>query len=100
MKTTLFAACLLLASCGAQATSTLRCSSAIISLNDYAGEVLDKCGAPQSQTELGYREVVDAYGYRSEQPAEEWVYGPRSGMYYYLQFVGGYLTKIESKRKP
>lgn len=29
---------------------------------------------------------------------EEWVYGPVNGMYYYLDFIGGRLSTVESKR--
>ena len=29
---------------------------------------------------------------------EEWVYGPVNGMYYYLDFIGGRLNSVESKR--
>ncbi len=34
----------------------------------------------------------------SEVQIEEWAYGPRNGMYYYLRFEGNRLVKIESKR--
>lgn len=89
--------CLLLAGL-AQASSTLRCGSQLISTQDLASEIEAKCGAPVSRDFLGYREVVDVYGYVNQLAIEEWVYGPRSGMYYFLRLEGNRLIKIESKR--
>lgn len=80
------------------AGSTLRCGSALISTGDLASEIRDKCGEPFSADLLGYREVRDYYGYISEVAIEEWVYGPRSGMYYFLRLEGNRLVRIESKR--
>ncbi|HLD66928.1 MAG TPA: DUF2845 domain-containing protein [Pseudomonas sp.] len=91
--------CLLLLVGTAQASSTLRCESKLISLEDSSGEVLAKCGEPLSRDMLGYREILDDYGFRQEVQVEEWVYGPRSGMYHYLKFEGNRLKKIDSKRK-
>ncbi|VXB41897.1 conserved exported hypothetical protein [Pseudomonas sp. 8AS] len=97
----LLATSLLLSLCcaTAQAGSTLRCGSQLISTNDIASEVLSKCGEPVSRDFLGYREVVDYYGYTSEVPVEEWTYGPKNGMYYFLRLEGNRLVKIDSKRK-
>lgn len=89
--------CLLLAN-HAEAGSTLRCGSALISLDDLSSEIQAKCGNPVSRDSLGYREVVGYYGYSSEVLVEEWIYGPRNGMYYYLRLEGNRLVKIESKR--
>jgi hypothetical protein len=44
---------------------------------------------------LGY--TLDAHG-NNEFLVEEWVYGPRNGMNYYLRFEGGRLKSVESKR--
>ncbi|MES2818623.1 MAG: DUF2845 domain-containing protein [Pseudomonadota bacterium] len=97
MKTAL-ALCLLLAAGTTQAASTLRCESKLISLQDHSSEVLDKCGEPRSRDSLGYRQILDDYGYPQEVQVEEWIYGPRNGMYHYLRFEGARLTKIDSKR--
>jgi len=42
--------------------------------------------------------VVDYYGFVTEVALEEWVYGPKNGMLYFLRFEGNRVTKIESKR--
>lgn len=89
---------LLLALGSAQASSTLRCNSNLISLDDTTSEVLDKCGAPISRADLGYRVVVDKYNMRNEVQVEEWVYGPQNGMYQFLRFEGNRLRNISSKR--
>ena len=47
---------------------------------------------------MGYREVLDEYGFYNEVAVEEWAYGPRNGMYQFLRFEGNRLIKIESKR--
>jgi hypothetical protein len=78
--------------------ATLRCGSALISTDDLGGEVLEKCGEPVSRDFLGYREVVDVYGFRTEVAVEEWIYGPRHGMYHFLRFEGNRLRRIDSKR--
>lgn len=91
-------ALLLLAPCCAQASSTLRCDSGLVSLDDTTNEVSSKCGEPLSRDFLGYREVLDEYGFYNEVAVEEWSYGPRNGMYQFLRFQGNRLIKIESKR--
>lgn len=83
---------------GANASSTLRCESGLISLEDASSVVASKCGEPMSREFVGYREVVDVYGFRNEVAVEEWVYGPRNGMYQFLRFEGNRLVKINSKR--
>lgn len=97
MKTSLLLACLLLSPLS-QAASTLRCQSNLISLNDRTSEVQAKCGDPVTREFLGYHEVIDYYGGSHQVAIEEWSYGPRNGMYYYLRFEGNLLVKIESKR--
>ncbi|MDH4567243.1 DUF2845 domain-containing protein [Pseudomonas sp. BN414] len=91
-------ASLLLALGNAHASSTLRCNSNLISLDDTTGEVLEKCGEPISRADLGFKEVVDEYYRRNEVRVEEWVYGPRNGMYQFLRFEGNRLRNIDSKR--
>ncbi|UYP31361.1 DUF2845 domain-containing protein [Pseudomonas sp. Z8(2022)] len=82
----------------AEASSTYRCGSALVSKSAPSAEVLSKCGEPVSRDFLGYREVVDSYGFRNEVNVEEWIYGPKNGMYHFLRFEGGRLTEIRSKR--
>ena len=73
-------------------------------LEDYChgyvriGPVSSKCGEPISREFVGYREVLDEYGFYNEVAVEEWAYGPRNGMYQFLRFEGNRLIKIESKR--
>lgn len=98
MRTPLLALLTLLLTTGAEAGSTLRCGSNLISLDDIASEVEAKCGTPVSRDNLGYREVTDYYGFTQEVLVEEWIYGPKNGMYYYLRLQGNRLVKIESKR--
>ncbi|MDM8351197.1 DUF2845 domain-containing protein [Pseudomonas sp. sp1636] len=83
---------------GSVQAATWRCGSALISTDDTSSEVLDKCGEPQSRDFLGYREIIDSYGFRNEVAVEEWSYGPRNGMYHFLRFEGNRLRKIDSKR--
>ena len=82
----------------AQASSTYRCGSALVSKDAPTSEVQHKCGESVSRDFLGYKEVTDAYGFRNEVNVEEWIYGPRNGMYHFLRFEGGRLTDIRSKR--
>lgn len=88
----------LLLTLNAEAGSTLRCGSRLISSGDDSSEILAKCGEPQQRAFLGYREVLDDWGFRQEVGVEEWVYGPRNGMYYFLRLEGNRLANISSKR--
>ncbi|MCQ4328952.1 DUF2845 domain-containing protein [Stutzerimonas stutzeri] len=89
---------LLVFACNAQASSTHRCGSALVSLEASAAEVKSKCGEPASASLVGYKEVLDDYGFRHEVQVEEWVYGPASGMYHFLRFEGNRLRQIDSQR--
>lgn len=82
----------------AEAGSTLRCQSQLISLTDHTHEVQSKCGEPHSKDFLGYRQVFDEYGGSRQVGIALWSYGPRNGMYYYLRFEANRLVKIDSKR--
>jgi hypothetical protein len=95
---TLAAVILLAFASHAQAGSTLRCGSALVSLDDSAPEVAQKCGEPASRVFVGYQEAPGYGGRYNQMPIEEWVYGPNNGMYQRLRFIGNRLTQIDSKR--
>ncbi|WP_349616290.1 DUF2845 domain-containing protein [Azotobacter salinestris] len=78
--------------------ATLRCDNRLISTGDSIHEVLTKCGEPVSRDLLGYRERRDDWGFHHELVVEEWVYGPRNGMYYFLRFEDNRLVDIDSRR--
>jgi len=85
-----------------EASSTMRCGNALVSLGDRPIEVQDKCGEAHSREMLGYRtvRVRSFYGFRQEEVAvEEWSYLLRGGMLYFLRFEGSRLVDIKSKRK-
>lgn len=82
----------------AQASSTYRCGSGLVSLDDSAAEVAHKCGEPASRDFTGYKQIVDDYGFTQEVPVEEWTYGPNRGMYHFLRFEGNRLRGIDSER--
>lgn len=89
---------LLLSATLAEASSTFRCGSALVSKGAPTVEVAGKCGEPSSRAFVGYKDVLDQYGFRNEVSVEEWVYGPRNGMYHFLRFEGERLREIRSKR--
>src|SRR5690606_26962599 len=92
------AVCRLLFNSPLQAASTYRCGSRLVSLDDSAFEVLNTCGEPASRQSIGYKLQADDYGWRQEVSVEEWIYGPKNGMYHYLRFEGNRLRQIDSKR--
>lgn len=94
----LFLLSLVAFACSVQASSTHRCGSALVSLEASTGEVLQKCGEPTSASLVGYKEVLDNYGFRHEVQIEEWTYGPTNGMYHFLRFEGNRLRQIDSQR--
>ncbi len=79
--------------------ATLRCGSALISTGDHALEVQEKCGEPASRSVIGYRQRGDHWSNYEEVRIDEWIYGPRSGMYYFLRFEANRLTEIRSQRR-
>lgn len=93
MHKLVFATLLIFATGTAQAS--LRCEHGIASEGDRTTEVRIKCGDPVSQGLTGY--TYDENGNR-EFAQEEWVYGPKGGMLYFLQFEGERLKRIESRR--
>ncbi|TLX54949.1 hypothetical protein DN824_16045 [Stutzerimonas nosocomialis] len=82
----------------ALASSTYRCGSQLVSRDATTSEVLSKCGPPASETLIGFKEIVDVYGFRNEVQVEEWIYGPNNGMLHYLRFEGNRLMRIDSRR--
>ncbi|WP_252272822.1 DUF2845 domain-containing protein [Pseudomonas subflava] len=94
MNKLLLASLLVVVASNAQA-ATLRCENGIADRGDRTSEVLRKCGTPVSQSVTGY--VLDNNG-NHKFVKEEWVYGPRSGMIYFLQFEGERLVRVNSKR--
>lgn len=75
--------------------STFRCGTQLVSLGDRAFQVLRKCGEPLAREPVGY--TLGEFD-RREMLIEEWVYGPRNGMLYFLRFEGGRLTSIDGRR--
>jgi hypothetical protein len=82
----------------AQAGATLRCNSALVSVNDSTSTVLRKCGEPAGRSAAGYVRATDDSGRRVSLPVEQWSYGPSYGMYHYLRFEGDRLVSIRSER--
>lgn len=82
----------------AQASSTHRCGSALVSLDASTAEVRAKCGEPTSAAQIGFKNIIDDYGFRQEVLVEEWTYGPNHGMYHFLRFEGNRLRRIDSQR--
>ncbi|WP_341962600.1 DUF2845 domain-containing protein [Pseudomonas sp. RC10] len=81
---------------GAQAS--MRCENGIASEGDSTEQVLQKCGAPASREPTGMIEDRRVLDRREFIGSEEWVYGPRGGMYQYLRFEGSKLVRIRSQR--
>jgi len=90
---------LLLAGSPIQASTTLRCGNGLVSSGSTTAEVQAKCGTPLTRDPLGSITRIGNYGESYELQVEEWSYGPRSGMYYFLRFEGGRLVRVDSKRK-
>lgn len=98
LKAPLLSLTLLLIADSAYASATFRCGSSLVSTDDRSIEVENKCGAPLSRDVVASKVIYGYYGERSEVLVEEWAYGPRNGMYYYLRFEGNRLVDIDSKR--
>ena len=76
----------------AYASEYFRCGCHLIEIGDPKYQVIKQCGKPVSKDITGYTQK--GYGMK----IEELIYGPRSGIYYYLKFIGNRLVKIESIR--
>jgi len=92
--------CLLLVALSAPlSAATMRCDRDLVGPGDRSSEVLDKCGKPDRREVVGYRQRGDSGGGIDEVRIEEWTYGPRDGMYYFLRFEGNRLETIDSDRE-
>ncbi len=75
------------------AEASMRCGTALIYEGERSVEVLRKCGEPDQRevtppsSQLGGGVTV-----------EQWVYGPRNGVYRYLRFLDGKLVEIRMER--
>lgn len=74
---------------------SMRCGSQLVSLGDRSFEVLRKCGEPGYRDNPGY---TLGPAHRTELRIEEWIYGPKNGMQYFLRFEGNRLVAIERRR--
>lgn len=74
---------------------TFRCGSQLVSTGDRAFEVERACGEPQIRDLVGYALSPNE---RREAVIEEWVYGPRNGMFNILTFEANRLIRIETRR--
>jgi len=89
---------LLLLTLALDANATMRCGTALISNGDSAQTVLQKCGAPNTQTSEGPALRANGVPYRDSAKVSHWVYGPRSGGYQHLRFIDDKLVSIETRR--
>jgi hypothetical protein len=96
---------LALSLCSINAAFALRCGHQLVELGDYKGDVLARCGAPESiatrtkivgSTLRHPLRTLDLQQYEEIQ-IEEWVYNFGSlRLQQYLRFENGELTEIKS----
>jgi len=75
------------------AQASMRCGNALINEGEFTVDVLRKCGEPD-QREVTPPSSPQGGGVTVEQ----WVYGPRNGVYRYLRFLDGKLVEIRVAR--
>ncbi|WP_341964129.1 DUF2845 domain-containing protein [Pseudomonas sp. RC10] len=80
------------------AEASMRCDNGIASEGDAMAQVIQKCGSPASREQIATGEDRRDIDRRKYTTIEQWVYGPRSGMYQYLRFEGGKLVQIKGER--
>ncbi len=98
LRSVVFVLLLLGWSAASFASSTFRCNSTLVSLGASMQEVRNKCGEPVAKEDLGFKQVINQYSHSHQVHVAEWLYGPKGGMYYFLRFEGGNLSKISSTR--
>jgi hypothetical protein len=99
---------LVLSLCSFNAISAMRCGHKLVQLGDYKGDVLARCGEPESvetrtkivgSTLHHPHRTLDIQQYEEIQ-IEEWVYNPGpSRLQQYLRFENGELKEIKSLRR-
>jgi hypothetical protein len=94
---TVAASLTLLAAAAAHGDDSMRCDSALVSVNDSMNTVLRKCGEPSGRGPISYLKNTDGKQ-REEIPVQQWTYGPTYGMYHYLRFEGDRLADITGER--
>lgn len=80
------------------ANASMRCPKGIVSGGETTFEVLHKCGEPDSKERIERVLGSDGLPVTNSATIENWVYGPKNGMYRFLKFIDGTLVKIESHR--
>jgi hypothetical protein len=75
--------------------STFRCDNGLVAVGDHRFQVMQKCGTPNSQDDVGYTITRDG---KRELKIEHWIYGPKGGLYHLLVFEGGILKDISNFR--
>ncbi|MDH0704533.1 DUF2845 domain-containing protein [Pseudomonas toyotomiensis] len=75
------------------AQASMRCGNALINEGELTVDVLRKCGEPDQ------REMIPPSSPQGGGvTVEQWVYGPRNGVYRYLRFLDGKLVEIRVAR--
>lgn len=73
--------------------ASMRCGNALIDEGQLSADVLRICGEPDQ------REVIPASTQQGGGvTVEQWIYGPRNGVYRYLRFLDGKLVEIRTTR--
>lgn len=79
---------------------TWRCGTKLVTLDDLAIQVREKCGDPVSEEVIGYTlRSIYRDGVQREFKIEQWIYGPEQGYYHVLRFEAGRLRDIDNVRQ-
>ena len=75
------------------AQASMRCGNTLVNEGELTVDVLRKCGEPD------HCEVIPPSSPQGGGvTVEQWVYGPRNGVYRYLRFLDGKLVEIRVAR--
>jgi hypothetical protein len=80
------------------ASATMRCGTALISLGDTADVVRQKCGAPDSSVDQLPALTANGVPRLNAAKVSMWIYGPRNGARQHLRFIEDKLVDIDTKR--
>ncbi|TBU93466.1 DUF2845 domain-containing protein [Phytopseudomonas dryadis] len=78
--------------------ASMRCGTALVTLDDTLEQVQEKCGDPEQRRINPPALRPNGVPRFNAAEVQHWVYGPHNGAYRHLRFIDGKLVDIRTER--